>query len=280
MSEIENDASLWAHKIPVPGEDAHKYARGHAVLLGGSRMTGAARMAAEAAMRIGAGVCTIVADSAAADIYRAGAPHILYEPLGSLSRFASDHLADPRRNAALIGPGAGRTDDKGLRHAVLESLVTRKALVLDADALNVFEGQTADFFTALHENVVLTPHEGEFSRLFGPLSGQKGEDAAAAARKTEAIILLKGAETVIAHPDGRVVVNRHASPYLASAGTGDVLAGMIAGLMAQGVEAFTAACAAVWIHGEAAIRHGPGLVAPDLVAALPGVLQDIVLPSA
>lgn len=275
MAEIDNAPALWAHKIPVPDKNSHKYARGHAVLLGGSLMTGAARMAAEAAMRIGAGVCTIVADPAAADVYRAGAPHILYEPLGSLSRFAAEHLADPRRNAVLIGPGAGRADDRGLRHAVLETLVTRKALVLDADALNVFEGQTADFFNALHENVVLTPHEGEFARLFGPLSGHRAQDAAAAARKTEAILLLKGAETVIAHPDGRVVVNRHASPFLATAGAGDVLAGMILGLLAQKMDPFDAACAASWIHGEAALRIGPGLVAPDLIAEIPEILREL-----
>lgn len=279
MEAISNSPALWVQSIPVPGPESHKYMRGHVALLGGDRLTGAARLASEAAMRIGAGLCTIVTSDAASTVYREAAPHIMVEVYDALARFSA-HLDDPRRNAVLIGPGAGRDDPEGLKTAVLETLALHRGVVLDADALSVFAGEANRLFAALYDNCVLTPHEGEFERLFGMLPGASSERAVAAARASQAVVVLKGAETVIAHPDGRVVVNRHASPYLASAGTGDVLAGMIAGLMAQGVEAFTAACAAVWIHGEAAIRHGPGLVAPDLVAAIPGVLKDMVSPSA
>lgn len=270
---ILNMPALWADLIPVPGPKTHKYMRGHAVILGGERLTGAARLASEAAMRIGAGLCTIVTAAAAQDVYRQGAAHIMVETCASLSQFSA-HLGDPRRNAVLIGPGAGQDDPAGLKAAVLETLALRRKTVLDADALNVFAGDTKDFFGALHENCVLTPHEGEFSRLFG---GNQGLDRVIeAARLCKAVVLHKGADTMIAHPDGRVVVNRHSSPFLATAGAGDVLAGLITGLLAQGVPAFDAACAAAWIHGAAGIRIGPGLVAPDLIARIPEILSELM----
>jgi NAD(P)H-hydrate epimerase len=275
MGFIENVPDLWVRAIPVPGRGAHKYTRGHTVILGGNRLTGAARLASEAAMRVGAGMCTIVADYEVGHIYQSCAPHILYEPLESLDSF-SRHYQDDRRRAILVGPGAGREDAKALRGAVTDLLASRKAAVLDADALNVFEGHARDLFEALHENVVLTPHEGEFQRLFGDMLGNRMDMALEAAQKSRAVMVLKGAETVIAHPDGRVVVNTHATPWLATAGTGDVLAGMVVGLMAQGMDAFDAACAAVWIHGEAGLRIGPGLVAPDLIAGIPPVIRDFM----
>jgi hydroxyethylthiazole kinase-like uncharacterized protein yjeF len=272
----ENGPSLWRNILPFPGRESHKYTRGHAIVLGGDRLTGAARLASEAAMRIGAGMCTIVADFEVAKVYQSTAPHILFEPLESLYHFSS-HLDDERRRAVLIGPGAGRQDSKALRQAVLDVLATRKSAVLDADALNVFEGHSRELFELLHENVVLTPHEGEFLRVFGDmLPGTRAEHAADAAKKANAVIILKGAETIIAHPDGRVVTNRHASPWLASAGTGDVLAGLVVGLTVQGMPAFDAACAATWMHGDAAIRIGPGLVATDLIAHIPTVLRDLI----
>lgn len=272
-----NHPSHWAALIPVPGVGGNKYDRGHVVVLGGRWLSGAARMGAEAAMRIGAGLCTIVADPAAATAYRCGAPHIMFEPLTSLPRFAG-HLADARRNAVLIGPGAGGLA-AALRRAVLGAVLgvldTRRAAVLDADALSVFSGRERTLFDALHDRVVLTPHEGEFERLFGHMKGDRVERALNAASRSGAVIVLKGAETIIAHPDGRVSVNTHATPWLASAGTGDVLAGMMIGLLAQGMEPFDAARAAVWIHGEAGIRTGPGLIAPDLIEKIPAVLKDV-----
>lgn len=273
---LQNSPSLWKGVLPVPDNNSHKYTRGHVVILGGNRLTGAARLASEAAMRTGAGMCTIVADFEVADVYQSGAPHILFEPLESLVEF-SKHLDDDRRRAVLVGPGAGREDAKALRAAVIDVLGTRKAAVIDADALSVFEGHGRELFDALHDNVVLTPHEGEFTRVFGDmLPGTRADNATDAAKKSNAVVVLKGAETIIAHPDGRIVVNTHASPWLASAGTGDVLAGMVLGLMAQGMSAFDAACAATWMHGDASLKIGPGLVAPDLVVQIPAVLKGIL----
>jgi hydroxyethylthiazole kinase-like uncharacterized protein yjeF len=272
----KNEPSLWKDIVPFPGRDSHKYTRGHVVIMGGSRLTGAARLASEAAMRMGAGMCTIVADYEVAEVYQSGAPHVLFEPLKTLAEFVG-HLEDDRRRAVLIGPGAGREDARALRAAVIDVLGTRKAAVIDADALSVFEGHGRELFEALHENVVLTPHEGEFTRVFGDmLPGTRIENAIDAARKSNAVVVLKGAETIIAHPDGRVVINTHASPWLATAGTGDVLAGMVLGLMVQGMSAFDAACAATWMHGDASLKIGPGLVAPDLVTQIPNVLKEVL----
>lgn len=268
-----NSPKLWARLIPEPGPESHKYTRGHAVILGGRRMTGAARLASEAAMRTGAGMCSIVADATTADVYRSGAPHILFESLESPGDFPA-HMADERRRAALLGPGAGRDDDEALRQAVIGTLKTGKPVVLDADALNVFERHRQELFSALHDNAVLTPHEGEFSRLFPDITGSPLEKCAAAAGIMTGVMVLKGAETVIAQED-RQVVNVHSTPWLASAGTGDVLAGMILGLLAQGMPVFEAACAAVWIHGETGLRIGQGLVATDLTGKIPEVLQEI-----
>jgi NAD(P)H-hydrate epimerase len=251
---IENSPTLWRGKIPVPARDGHKYDRGHLIVVGGRRLTGAARLAGEAAMRMGAGLCTIVADAEAQLAYQEGAPHLMFEPL------SPKFLDDPRRNAVVIGPGA---DPEGLEALVAQILKSGKAAVLDAGAVRGG--------VKMHDKCVLTPHQGEFAKAFPGL-----ETAAQAARASGAVVLLKGAETQIAHPDGRSVVNRHASPWLATAGSGDVLAGMIGGLLAQGVDGFDAACISAWMHGEAAIRHGAGLVAPDLVAGIPAVLAALI----
>ncbi len=271
---FENDPCLWASLLPRPGQESHKYERGHVVVLGGAQMTGAGRMASESCMRTGAGLCTVAADADSAAIYKKGAPHIMVESLsGGVAGFAA-HLSDARRNVAVLGPGAGLDDRRGLQKAVLETLATGKAVVLDADALSCFEGEAARLLDALHENCVLTPHEGEFTRLFPDLDGHKFDRAMAAAARAGAVILLKGAETIIARHDKMPVVNIHATPWLATAGAGDVLAGMIAGFAAQGVATFDAACAASWIHGESASRKGPGLVAPDIIEGIPSVLRD------
>ncbi len=275
-----NSPALWREVLPLPQAGGHKFDRGHLIVLGGVSMTGAARLAAEAGMRAGAGVCTIVSAGSTREIYLKGAPHVMFEPYRRLGAFAR-HLADPRRTAVVMGPGAGR--ERALRRAVLAALKTGKPAVLDADALNVFEGAGDKLFKALHAQCVLTPHEGEFARLFSDLAADttaegRVQRAVAAARRAGCVVLLKGAQTVIAAPDGRVVVNDHATPWLATAGAGDVLAGLIGGFLAQGVDSFTAACAAAWIHGEAGLRFGPGLTAPDIVAGIPAVLKA-VLPS-
>jgi NAD(P)H-hydrate epimerase len=263
---VLNDPALWRSKIPVPAREGHKYDRGHLVVVGGGRLTGAARLAAEAAMRMGAGLCTIAAPEEVRIVYQQeSAPHLMVEA------FSPHFLDDPRRNAVLAGPGADAETLPGIVAAVMAA---RRACVLDAGAVTCFtdrfkegaeyNGKFIDF------DCVLTPHQGEFARAFPGLAG-----AAEAAALTGAAVLLKGADTVIAAPDGRAVTNSHASPYLATAGSGDVLAGMIAGLVAQGVAGFDAACISAWVHGEAALRHGPGLVAPDLIAGIPAVLAEL-----
>ncbi|MCB9989216.1 MAG: NAD(P)H-hydrate dehydratase [Rhodospirillales bacterium] len=273
-SPQENIPDLWTADLPYPpASGGHKYDRGHVVVLGGAKLTGAARLAAQAALRIGAGLCTVVADKDTVVIYKSDAPHVMVEPLADLSDFKT-HLSDLRRNAVVIGPGAGLDAPEELKTAVLGALSTKKPTVLDADALTVFADAPAVLFAALHDKCVLTPHEGEFARLFGDEDNGRLERTRKASEKAGCIVLLKGAETVIARPEGTVVVNKHASSWLATAGAGDVLSGMIAGLMAQGVDPFQATCAAAWMHGEAACRFGPGLVAPDIIDQIPAILRD------
>ena len=267
----ENDPAWWLCALPRPGLDSHKYTRGHALVAGGAVMTGAARLASRSAARLGAGLVTIAAPQAAFPIYAAALTGIIVHPIASLDDFRG-LLADRRRNAALIGPGAGvgaETRDKAL--AILGA---GKRTVLDADALTSFADDPPSLFAAIRSPVVMTPHDGEFARLFG-IGGSKPERARHAARRSGAVIVLKGADTVVAAPDGRLAINAHAPPDLATAGSGDVLAGMVLGLLAQGMEPFAAAAAAVWLHGDAAGRIGSGLVAEDLVDGLAPALRGL-----
>jgi ADP-dependent NAD(P)H-hydrate dehydratase / NAD(P)H-hydrate epimerase len=267
----ENDPDWWFAHLPRPRLDSHKYTRGHALVAGGAMMTGAARLGARSAARLGAGLVTVAAPEAVFHVYAAALTGIIVQPIKSLDDFRR-LLEDTRRNAALIGPGAGvgtETRDKAL--AILE---TGKRAVLDADALTSFADDPKTLFAAIRSPVVLTPHDGEFARLFDP-SGSKLERARRAARQSGAVIVLKGADTVVAAPDGRVAINANAPPDLATAGSGDVLAGIVLGLLAQGMEPFAAAAAAVWLHGDAAGRIGAGLVAEDLVEALAPTLRGL-----
>jgi hydroxyethylthiazole kinase-like uncharacterized protein yjeF len=260
-----NGPSVW--RLPGIAPDGHKYSRGHALILGGAEMTGAARLAARAARRVGAGLVTVAAPPEVLNVYRAGDPGLLVtsaEPFDAL-------LADPRRNALLLGPGGGVGE--GMTAKVAAALATGRACVLDADALSSFEGRGTELFPQLSPRVVLTPHDGEFKRLFGQISGSRLERALHGARVSGAVVLLKGADTVVAHPDGRAVINTIAPPFLATAGSGDVLAGLIVGLLAQGMEPFAAAAAAAWLHGRAAAEHGPGLIAEDLPDLIPAILD-------
>lgn len=267
-----NGPALWGARYPWPRLDGHKYQRGHALLLGGARMTGAARLAARAALRVGAGLVTLASPPAAVPIYTAAWPSLIVEPLEDAEAFAA-LLADGRRNAVLLGPGGGV--GPVLAAAVEAALSAGRACVLDADALTSFAGRAERLFGRLHGRCLLTPHEGEFARLFGALPGDKLARARAAAAQANAVVLLKGADTVIAAPDGRAVVNANAPPDLATAGSGDVLAGLALGLLAQGLDAFDAGCAAAWLHGAAGALVGPGLVADDLPEALPAVLRAL-----
>ncbi len=264
----ENGPDLWRDDLPRPDPSGHKYARGHALILGGARMTGAARLAAQAARRVGAGLVTIVAPKPAWSVYASGPPGLLVETDDAWRQL----LADDRRNAVLLGPGAGVGDVT--RAKALDACGSGKAVVLDADALTSFADDRGALVSALHDRCLLTPHDGEFARVFDH-GGSKLDRARAAARETGAVILLKGPDTVVAEPDGRAVVNTNAPPELATAGSGDVLAGIITGLVAQGMAAFPAACAAAWMHGDAASAIGPGLIAEDLIDGLPAVLRGL-----
>lgn len=267
----ENDPVLWRAQLPQAKSSGNKYSRGHALLCGGYPMTGAARMAARAAARIGAGLTTIAVPEEAFTLYAATLTSIMVQPLardGDLARL----LSDSRFTAFLIGPGAGVNDST--RNTALEFLNTARPVLLDADAISVFASRTADLQRAIRGPVVMTPHEGEFARVFD-VPGDKLSRARAAARRSGAVIVLKGADTVVAAPDGRAVINSNAPATLATAGSGDVLGGLILGLLAQGMDAFAAAAAGVWVHGAAAACFGPGLIAEDLPDLVPTVLRQL-----
>jgi hydroxyethylthiazole kinase-like uncharacterized protein yjeF len=271
------EPALWLAQFPWPQSESHKYARGHAVIVSGPLWsTGAARLGARAALRIGAGLVTLASPRDALLVNAAQSTAIMVRQADGPAELAA-LLADARKNAVLLGPGAGVGE--GLRALVLAALASATAVVLDADALTSFAGDADTLFSAIKSRaapVVLTPHDGEFARLFGPLGeGSKLDLARAAAKRSGAILVLKGADTVVAAPGGRASINATTSPWLATAGTGDVLAGMVAGLLAQRMAAFEAACAAVWMHGAAAKAFGPGLIAEDLPEMLPEVLADL-----
>ncbi|MFM2045834.1 MAG: hypothetical protein RLY86_4410 [Pseudomonadota bacterium] len=267
-----NGPGLWLSRWPWPAVDGHKYARGHGLILGGTVMTGAARLAARAAMRMGAGLVTIAADPAATLVYALAQASLIVQPVTDDAGIAA-LLADPRRNAVLLGPGAGA--DHRLRAAVLAALAAGKTGVLDADVFTAFAADPATLLDRLSPRWLLTPHDGECERLFGRLPGSRLDRARAAAAASGAVILLKGADTVIAHPDGRSAITDNAPPDLATAGSGDVLAGMAMGLITQGMDPFDAACAAAWVHGDVGREIGPGLIADDLAERIPIVLRGL-----
>ena len=272
----ENDPALWLTDLPRPASGGNKYSRGHALIVGGYPVTGAARMAARAAARAGAGLTSIAVPDIALPIYAAALLSIMVQPLSRPEDFAQ-LLGDTRYTALLIGPGAGVNE--ATRSRALAMLETRRAVLLDADAISVFAARVGELAGAIHGPCILTPHEGEFARVFGPAgpgaAGAKLSRTRAAARASGAIIVLKGSDTVIAAPDGRAIVNSNAPANLATAGSGDVLSGIILGLLAQGMDGFLAAAAGVWLHGAAAADFGPGLLAEDLPDLLPGVLRRL-----
>jgi len=271
---FENSPLTWGRLFPWPSEEDHKYRRGHAVISGGGHMTGAARLAARAAQRIGAGLVTVAVPQEAFAIYANSLASALVDPAGDADAFAQV-IADSRRNAVLVGPGSGVNDDT--RERVIRTLETRKACVLDADALTAFADKPEALFDALHGQCLLTPHPGEYARLFGACdAGDRLSQARQAAALCGANVLVKGADTVIAAPDGRTAaINTNAPPSLAIAGAGDVLAGLVLGLLAQGVDAYFAGCMAAWVHGAAAAAFGSGLIAEDIPENVPSVLQAL-----
>jgi NAD(P)H-hydrate epimerase len=268
---FENGPELWLARYPWPRADGQKYQRGEALVLGGETITGASRLTTRAAMRAGAGLVTLAAPAKAWPIYAAALPGAMVHGIDGPDDFKS-LLADKRRNAVAIGPGAGV--GPSTKACVLAALETRRPVVLDADALTAFAEAPTALFDAIQGCCILTPHEGEFARLFD-VKGDKLARARQAAAQSGAIVLLKGADTVIAAPDGRAIINSNAPPQLATGGSGDVLTGFIVGLLAQGLDVFEAAAAGAWLHGEAGGRLGLGLVAEDLPEALPRVLQAL-----
>jgi hydroxyethylthiazole kinase-like uncharacterized protein yjeF len=280
---FENTPALWRAHFPTPREGGHKYDRGHAVVGSGpSWSTGAARLAARGALRAGAGLVTIASPREALAVNAATNLAVMVRPVDGAAELTA-FLADRRFNAFAIGPGVGVGE--GTRALVLAALAGPRAVVLDADAITSFAERPRMLAQALQQRhdaaTVLTPHEGEFSRYFGALDehtkvGSKLERARLAAQITGAILVLKGSDTVVAAPDGRAAIAANAPAYLATAGAGDALAGMIIGLLAQSMPAFEAACAAVWLHGEAARGFGPGLISEDLPEALPSVYRQLL----
>ncbi len=267
-----NAPALWRGGLGHRDPADHKYVRGHATILGGAVATGAARLAALAARRTGAGLVTIATPRSVLPVYQAAEPGNLVVDCDDAAAFGG-MMADSRRNAMLIGPGSGLVERT--EGAARAALATGRAVVLDADAITLLARAPASLFEAIHGPVLLTPHEGEFRRLFPDLAEMPGkvERTRAAARRSGATVLLKGADTVIAAPDGRAVINVHASPALATAGAGDVLAGIATGLLARHLTPIAAAAAAAWLHGECALGFGkPGLVAEDLIGRLPEAL--------
>ena len=277
-----NEPALWGGAFPIPRLDGHKYSRGHAVVVSGDlSFTGAARLAARGALRAGAGLVTLASPRGALAVNAAANLAVMVRLANGAEELRA-LLADRRLNAIALGPGLGVSANT--RDLVAAALDGERAVVLDADALTSFADEPDMLFAAISARadrpVVLTPHQGEFTRLFKNIPQTTDRKAKlvlshAAAQLSGAVVLLKGADTVVAAPDGRAAINENAPPWLATAGSGDVLAGIIAGLLAQHMPAFEAACAAAWLHGEAGNEAGPGLISEDLPEALPGIYRRL-----
>jgi hydroxyethylthiazole kinase-like uncharacterized protein yjeF len=277
-----NVPALWAHCFPVPRLEGHKYTRGHAVVVSGDiSHTGAARLAARGALRAGAGLVTIASPREALAVNAASSLAVMVRPVDGAAEL-SQFLGDPRLNAIVVGPGGGVSP--AMRELVFAALTGDRAVVLDADALMSFAADPDVLAKAIKARgnrlTIITPHAGEFNRLFNVIDevakvNSKHEKARISARYNGATVLFKGADTVVASPNGRVAITDNAPPWLATAGSGDVLAGLVAGLLAQGMPAFEAAAAAVWVHGEAGTEMGPGLIAEDLPEALPAIYRRL-----
>jgi hydroxyethylthiazole kinase-like uncharacterized protein yjeF len=276
-----NEPALWRAQFPVPRIEGHKYHRGHAVVVSGPlHATGAARLAAGAALRAGAGLVTIAAPKEALPVLAASLTAVMVRQADGAKGLARI-LEDPRLNAVLLGPGQGV--GKQTRDAVAVAAKAKRRLVLDADALTSFARSAKVLAGVLAdaETAILTPHEGEFARLFDGdevVTGAEGKlaRARAAAASANAVVVLKGPDTVVASPDRRAAIAENAPAWLATAGTGDVLAGIILGLLAQGMPAFESATAAVWLHGEAGRTAGAAMISEELDTALRTVLQRLI----
>lgn len=271
---FENGPDLFGARMPWPDVAAHKHSRGRMIVVSGEAWsTGAARLAARSGLRAGAGLVTLLSPP---ESLRSNAAHLEAVMLAPFDSEVELEAAAAHVDAAVIGPAAGVSEETLVN--VLALARTGAALVIDADALTVFRDDAAELFAVLDRDDVMTPHPGEFDRIFPGLLAKSPERITAtreAARRAGGVVVLKGPDTVIAAPDGRAAVNLNGSPWLATAGSGDVLAGLIGGLIAQGMESFEAACAAVWIHAEAAAGFGPGLTSEDLPNLVPPILKRL-----
>lgn len=275
VTAFENDATLWT--LPEKEADKHKYDYGHCVVFTGEALkTGASRLAAVSALRVGAGLVSLAGDGDALLVHAAHVTSIMLRKVANAADLTA-LLEDKRLNSFVIGPGAGIAPQT--HQAALALLRSGAAVVLDADAITCFEGDLRGLCSAVKSTdapVVMTPHMGEFRRLFPSLEGNKLELAKQAAEQTGATIILKGADTVIADPLGALTINSGAPAELATAGSGDVLAGLVGGLLAQGMDGYDAACAAVHIHALAAEEWGgPGLISEDLPNLVPAALSRL-----
>lgn len=257
VMNLPNTPDLWLSHFPRPAEDDHKYRRGHTVIMGANNYTGATRLAAEACSRIGSGLVTVLSE-AQSDVYRATLPADIM--------VRADTLRDINRPTAILA-GPGGCDE--IAAEAISGSDPNLAIVLDADAIRLCAELS-------HKSRIITPHFGEFERYFGNTGASLSKAAQDVANAQGVTVVLKGPTTWIASPGGRMAESHHASPYLAKGGTGDVLAGFIAGLVAQGMPAFEASCAGVWLHGDASLRVGPGLIPQDLTAELRAVLKDLL----
>ncbi len=273
-----NDPDFWLRYFPKLKIDGHKYDRGHAVVVSGPmESTGAARLAARTALRAGSGLVTVATSKAAFYINAAQLTAVMVAPFDGAPGL-SDILSDARITAALIGPGAGADPD--VKDLVTSVLASDAVAVLDAEGITAFQDAPSELFEQIKARpspTIMTPHEGEFRKVFPELANEtsKLERARRAAEISGSVVILKGPDTVAAAPDGLSSIGENAPPWLATAGSGDVLAGLVTGLLAQGMAAFDAAAAAVWIHGELGATFGPGLIAEDMADLLPGVLQRL-----
>jgi len=272
---IKNSPEIWSHIDLTPAIDGHKYDRGHVAILGGCDLTGAACMAADAAMHIGAGLCSIMSQSKSLSVYKSFKPYIMVEEIDGLSDFLA-HIKSKKRNSIVIGPGAGGVDDGSLCDVVINSLKLNKPILLDADVFSAFAGNIELLANFSHNNVVYTPHEGEYKKIFPKTDGDRIKMAIYASSILKGVFVLKGAETIIISRGKPTVIQKDSSPWLATAGAGDVLSGMISGLVAQNIPAYEASCMAVWIHSEVGKMVGVGLVATDIIDKMSIILKKII----
>ena len=271
-SNIGEDGTIRPPGLTAPPLDTHKYRRGHAVVVSGPPLqTGASRLAAQAALAVGAGLVTITGDREALREHAAQVTAIMLREIDVGLSVIDDRVA-----SIAIGPGAGVSEK--LKAMVRRLLARNIPVVIDADAMTSFQDGPQSLFDCLHSQTILTPHEGEFRRLFPDIDlKDRASAAVAASNRSGAVLLLKGPETVIANPYGMVAINRHSSPWLATAGSGDVLTGLVCGLLAQGLAAFEAAAIAAWLHGDIGVKGGPGLTADNMIDQIALVLRDCLI---